>query len=324
MPQKVDKDKRVKELLGLTVDEVSFVDQPAVPRARIMMMKKLVEPEGDASLVPIVRGTISRLNAMRSELESAGIAKRLPDTVTDDIEIIGHNLSLIGTVMAGLDGRLEKCYDDFFEIDKDEMLLRDINFATSMMISLKGVFQDVADTLDGPSEALAAVSDQNLEALKGVADLLTEVVTGMQGASQVGKSVEKSEEDDPVPDEEKTDAKTDTPTGNEAILAAIAEMSAKFDAVSERLTILESTDDEETSDDTPDESDSDEDGDGEAAILLTDEEIDEALALFPTMTVEEQEAFQSLLEAQQSDFPYDGDDEPPATSDDGGGDEATA
>ncbi len=205
------------------------------------------------------------------------------------------------------------------------MLLRDVNFATRMLISLKVVFEGVAATLDGPSDALANVSEQNLESLKGVAALLTEVVTGMQGASKVGKSVGKSEEDDPVPTDEKTDEAPE-PTGNEAVLAAIAEMSAKFDAVSERLTILESTDDQEESDDPPNESDEDEDGDGETepGVLLTEAEIAEGIELFPTMTAEEQAAFQGLLEAQASDFPDDGDDGPPATSDEGDGDDATA
>jgi hypothetical protein len=255
-----------------------------------MLMKKLTAPDGEASLVPIVKATATRMSAVRAELESAGVWKGLSDTVTDDIQLVARNLMLIGRVMAGLDENVTKFHDEF-EIDKDEMLLRDVNFATSMLISLKGVFEEVAATMGEPSAALASVADTTLETLRGVADLLTEVVTGMQEASTVGKSVTKAEEDDPVTEEKD---ETTPPEGatNEALLAAIQEMSGKFDAVTEQV---------------------------EPEVLLSPEQIAEGLELFPTMTEEEQASFSAILETQAADIPYDGELDTPVTD---GGDDA--
>jgi hypothetical protein len=103
-------------------------------------------------------------------------------------------------------------------------------------------------------------------------------------------------------------------------------MSGKFDAVTERLTILESSDAEEASDDTPDdapnepgEPDVEDTEEVEPEVLLSPEQIAEGLELFPTMTEEEQASFSAILETQAADIPYDGELDTPVTD---GGDDA--
>tara|TARA_Y100000034_G_scaffold80750_1_gene96865 strand:+ start:363 stop:1412 length:1050 start_codon:yes stop_codon:yes gene_type:complete len=314
---------KLRQLFGLNIGEVSLVDAPAVPKAKLVLLKQMVsDDDSEASLLPLVKAATGRLAAIRSALKTAGTWDELDDAVKADFARMDADLQTTSTAMHAIDG-VEKFFDEFDNVDSDAILLSDVNWASNMLISVKGTFDRLGERVgEAANEIMGKLNTNTLASIKDAAGLMVAVVEGIESAQpdssddgdNAGEDTTKKDETVP-PEEGKTDEEVtevavtdgdDDPTIKD-VLAALTGIGSKVDDALSRLTILETTEDDGSGDTEPDspvaDADNDEtpnggsDDDGETVGMPTLAQVEEGLALYPTMEPDEQSAFMEMAHA---------------------------
>lgn len=305
---------KMRQLFGVNVGEVSFVDAPAVPKAKLVLLKQLVSSDSkDASLLPLVKAAEMRIAAVRGALKDSGAWDEMDDAAKGDFAKMEADIQTTSTAMHALDG-VEKFYDEYDNVDSDAVLLSDVNWASNMLISVKGTFDRLGERVgEDAQELMGSLKTQTLASIKDAAGLMVAVVEGiMANADDAGEGTTKKDEtvaDDTPPTEEVTDTTTDeTPVAAtmQDILDAVTGISAKVDDAVARLTILEATGeevpasadaDETVADATPETVVADVSDDDVTVGLPTEAEIEAAVLLYPDMEPDERKAVEEMLTA---------------------------
>jgi hypothetical protein len=311
---------KARELFALDLEEISIVDRPAVPGAKILMMKR----QGDPSYAGIAKSAAdieTTLGSLSGELKATDLWKSLPTSVRTDLETTLRKAHAVASTVSAIEG-VQKYYDDYYgtpltDAQKDADLLSDINWAGSMLISVKSMF----DALDGRLEdndfakgLIGTINGSTLTSLKDVAAVMVSAIKGIeakmaeQPADEQGETTTKADDDEP--EEEVADDPTPDSEGGVTlvdILSAVTTLTTAVTSNSDRLTILEPTQTDDGVGDTPapeveaapepevETPNEDVLPDG----ILTIEQVREgtALARAGHMTDEERTAFQTAVQA---------------------------
>lgn len=222
--------KTVAEISNLDVREISFVDRPAVPKAKLLAIKS-------QSKMGLIEGFIKPVEEqLRSVV--AGMKRRnewdsVPDASKAEILSALNGATEAIEASKGLDAMFKGAYDP--EDRNTDWLLSDMNYACGMIMNTKSSWMYIAEQLktDEGKALYGEMKTHLLEALKVGAKMFAEVI------DQLGdESAEMEDEDMSIKGQKAETPPAEKPTVEQllaAVMAKMEEMAASFTAKIEAL-----------------------------------------------------------------------------------------
>lgn len=290
MSKSLKRAEEIYELQNPRVKEISLVDNPAVPKAKILLIKDASAGSGGVFSSPVLL-IDEKLSEFLCVLKDSGDGEKLSESTRKSL--IGAAASVGSAIDAAkrFDTILKEDYE-YSEKD-DTWLMSDLNYIAGMLLNCRGILDYAREKVksENGGELVTACQGHILEALDSTAKLLTSVVSDV-------KSKMPMMEEDGMAVMTKDDPPKDAMAQMMEMLGAISEKLSGFDS---RLTTIETmaskiepAGSQETLVDEP--------ASAEEAELLTIEEIEEVMTLLNegTLTNEQRESFLAALEAQEA------------------------